>query len=139
MMISRDAATYGAPMRPINSPLQQSKLAMKDQKDAHKDRKQPAASHTSHDQLGIELALPLTILAFLAFAQFSPMLRIEIENVVDWLVKNEFYFWVLTAFILLLPLRMVAVMLGQRQAKEEQAELVADQGFTGGSKSVAGL
>lgn len=102
MVFSRDAAIYGAPMRPDLSPLSSAKLALK------------GARKPSH--LGIELALPATILAFIVLASQSPMLKVELDNVLDWFVKNDQYFWGLTAIILALPLRMIASMILERKA-----------------------
>ncbi|MBX9569732.1 MAG: hypothetical protein K2X77_12620 [Candidatus Obscuribacterales bacterium] len=102
MVFSRDAATYGATMRPILSPLNSAKIALND--------------GAKRNAVGIELALPVTILAFIVLASQSPMLNAELDYVLDWFVKNDQYFWSLTAIILALPLRMIAVMFIERRA-----------------------
>ena len=102
MVFSRDAAIYGAHMRPDLPPLSSAKTALR--------------GGTARYHSGVELALPLTILAFLAFSSQSPMLKVELDNVLDWFVKNDQYFWALTAIIFALPLRMIAIMLVERRA-----------------------
>lgn len=112
MVFSRDAAIYGAPMRPDLPPLSSAKNALRDGADGH--------------HVAIELALPATILAFIIIAEQSPMLKVELDNVLDWFVKNDFYFWSLTAIILALPLRMIVIMLTERMKSQSKSSAPFD-------------
>ncbi len=123
MVFSRDAAIYGAPMRPDLSPLSSAKIALR--------------GSTTPSQLGIELALPATILAFIVLASQSPMLKVELDNVLDWFVKNDQFFWGLTAVILALPLRMIISMIFDQKAKKNNLSgaAVADSRFAKSTNS----
>lgn len=113
MVFSRCAPTDGAPMRLVSSPLSQARLAFK--------------SSTFGNRLGIELALPLTILAFLFFAQHSTMLQMEVDNIVEWFVKNEPAFWAVCTLILFLPLRMIAIMILERRRSVHEVKSTPEQ------------
>lgn len=60
-------------------------------------------------QLGLELALPLTLLAFILISEQSPLLKMHIEPIVDWLCEHDIAANTLITFIALIPIWMIAV------------------------------
>ncbi|MBX9721921.1 MAG: hypothetical protein K2X81_11040 [Candidatus Obscuribacterales bacterium] len=60
---------------------------------------------------GLELALPLTLLAFIFMSEQSPMLKMHMDTVLDWLCAHDLAANVLELSIAAIPFWMIAVMI----------------------------
>lgn len=67
-------------------------------------------------RLGIELALPLTLLALILFAEYSPLLKLHQERIVEWLCEHDYVAYATAVYIALIPFWMIYVMLTERKA-----------------------
>ncbi len=79
--------------------------------------KKRIAQCKSGRRLGFELAIPLTILAFLGLAELSPILKMHLDRVLDWLSCHDAAATTLETIIILIPFWMLAVMLYERFKK----------------------
>ncbi len=60
---------------------------------------------------GLELALPLTLLAFILMSEQSPMLKMHMDTVIDWLCAHDLAATALEFAIAAIPFWMIAVMI----------------------------
>lgn len=78
-----------------------------------KTEKSPAAPRKGRS-LGVELALPLTLLAFILVSEQSPMLKLHLERIVDWLCDHDYVVTATTIAIACIPVWMLASMIYDR-------------------------
>lgn len=70
-------------------------------------------------QLGLELALPLTLLVFIILSEQSPLLKMQVELIVDWLCEHDYVVTILSMFIASIPIWMIAVnILEEKKSKK---------------------
>lgn len=61
--------------------------------------------------LGLEIALPLTILAFILLSDQSPLLKLQIDRLVEWLIAHDYVFNTIAFVIAAIPVWMIASMI----------------------------
>ena len=67
--------------------------------------------------LSVELALPFTILAFILISEQSPMLKMELDKIVDWLITHDYVFNTIAFIIAAIPVWMIASMIKDKMSK----------------------
>ena len=70
-----------------------------------------AAAPRKGKSLGFELALPFTILAFILISDQSPLLKLQIDRIVDWLCDHDYVFNTLAFVVAAIPVWMIASMI----------------------------
>lgn len=64
--------------------------------------------------LGFELALPLTLLAFILLSDQSSLLKIHFDRIVDWLCDHDYVFNSIAFIVAAIPVWMIASMIRDR-------------------------
>lgn len=86
--------------------------------------RKPASTITpSHRErvLGIELALPLTLLAIILLSNVSPLLKYQLDHIVDWLCEHDFVFTAFEIAVGVIPIWMIGVIVYDRIIEAKKA------------------
>ncbi len=71
--------------------------------------------------LGIEIALPLTLLAIILLSNISPLLKYQLDHIVDWLCEHDFVFTVFEIAVGIIPIWMIGVIVYDRIFESKKA------------------